>query len=195
MKQPRRRWAAACIAIVLAVSMQIGPAVPAELEPVPLRLAILDVQRIFQSAAAVNALQLRMREYLEAYRTETQKEEEGIRAAQQELASKRDVITQEQYEAERRSLEQRLVEAQAKVQQRKQGLDQTQQDGMNVVQSTLNAVVTEIANEKDLTLILRKDQTVLNATALEITDLVLNRLNERLPTVEVANPGSGPGTD
>jgi Skp family chaperone for outer membrane proteins len=39
-------------------------------------------------------------------------------------------------------------------------------------------------------LILRKEQTVLNATALEITDEVLNRLNARLPTIDIASPRS-----
>lgn len=194
----KRPWAAACLAAgCLAIVIALTPHVAApqavtetetniEPEPVPLRIAILDIQRVIQNAAAVKALQSRMREYVEAYRSETEKEEEEIRAAQQELASKRDAISPEQYEAERRMLEQRLIEAQATVQQRKQTLDQTQQQGMDQVQSALNAVVTEIANEEGLTLILRKDQTVLNATALEITDEVLSRLNERLPTAAVA---------
>lgn len=188
-----RRLAALCLVIV--ASIVVTPAAPTaraangEADAVPLRIAILDIQRIFQNAAAVKALQGRMREYVEAYRAETQGEEEGIRAAQQELAGKRDALSEENYENERRTLERRLIEAQAKVQQRKLRLDQTQQEGMAAVQAMLNAIVTEIANERGLTLILRKEQTVLNATALEITDAVLRRLNERLPTVEVAGPG------
>ena len=157
---------------------------------VPLNVAILDVQSVFQNAAAVKSIQVTMRTYIEAYRAGTQREEEEIRAAQQELAGKRESLSQEQYEAERRKLEQRLLEAQARVQERKRGLDETQQQGMNAVQMALNSIVTEIANEQNLTLILRKEQTVLNATALEITDEVLNRLNARLPTIDIAGPRS-----
>ncbi len=159
-------------------------------QPVPLNIAILDVQSVFQNAAAVKSIQVMMRTYIEAYRAGTQREEEEIRAAQQELAGKRESLSDEQYEAERRKLEQRLLEAQARVQERKRGLDETQQQGMNAVQSALNTIVTEIASEKGITLILRKDQTVLNATALEITDEVLERLNARLPEIEVASPRS-----
>jgi Skp family chaperone for outer membrane proteins len=157
---------------------------------VPLNVAILDVQSVFQNAAAVKSIQMTMRTYIEAYRAGTQREEEEIRAAQQELARKRESLSGEQYEAERRKLEQRLLEAQARVQERKRGLDETQQQGMHTVQAALNTIVTEIANEQNLTLILRKEQTVLNATALEITDEVLNRLNARLPTIDIAGPGS-----
>ncbi len=159
-------------------------------QQVPLNIAILDVQSVFQNAAAVKSIQANMRAYIEAYRAGTQREEEEIRAAQQELASKREGLSGEEYEAERRKLEQRLLEAQARVQERKQGLDETQQQGMNAVQMALNTIVTEIASEKGITLILRKDQTVLNATALEITDEVLKRLNARLPEIEIASPRS-----
>ena len=157
---------------------------------VPLNVAILDVQSVFQNASAVKSIQAAMRTYIEAYRAGTQREEEEIRAAQQELARKRETLSAEQYEAERRKLEQRLLEAQARVQERKRGLDETQQQGMNAVQMALNSIVTEIANEQGITLILRKEQTVLNATALEITDEVLNRLNARLPTIDIAGPRS-----
>lgn len=177
-----------------AASAFMGPALAAgddgSEERVPLNVAILDVQSVFQNAAAVKSIQVAMRAYIEAYRAGTQREEEEIRAAQHELARKRDILSGEQYEAERRKLEQRLLEAQARVQERKRGLDETQQQGMNAVQLALNNIVTEIANEKGITLILRKDQTVLNATALEITDEVLIRLNARLPEIEIASPRS-----
>lgn len=188
-----RTLAAAC----LAAGALIVPALAAgddqrdqREEQVPLNIAILDVQSVFQNAAAVKSIQVAMRTYIEAYRAGTQREEEEIRAAQHELAGKREMLSGEQYEAERRKLEQRLLEAQARVQERKRGLDETQQQGMNAVQLALNGIVTEIANEKGITLILRKDQTVLNATALEITDEVLNRLNARLPEIEIASPRS-----
>jgi outer membrane protein len=183
-----RMLAVAC----LAVGAFIGPGLAAGddggQKQVPLNVAILDVQSVFQNAAAVKSIQVTMRAYIEAYRAGTQREEEEIRAAQHELARKREVLSGEQYEAERRKLEQRLLEAQARVQERKRGLDETQQQGMNAVQLALNSIVTEIANEKGITLILRKDQTVLNATALEITDEVLSRLNTRMPTIEIASP-------
>jgi outer membrane protein len=179
-------------AMVLAAAAFLGPG-PAAGEQgvdqeVPLKVAILDVQSVFQNAAAVKSIQVKMRAYVEAYRAGTQREEEEIRAAQQELAQKRETLSGEHYEAERRKLEQRLLEAQARVQERKRGLDETQQQGMQAVQMALNNIVAEIASEQGITLILRKDQTVLNATALEITEEVLRRLNQRLPAIEIASP-------
>ena len=185
-----RTLAVACLAAGILIVPALAAGDDRREEQVPLNVAILDVQSVFQNAAAVKSIQVAMRAYIEAYRAGTQREEEEIRAAQHELAGKRETLSGEQYEAERRKLEQRLLEAQARVQERKRGLDETQQQGMNAVQLALNGIVTEIANEKGITLILRKDQTVLNATALEITDEVLNRLNARLPEIDIVSPRS-----
>lgn len=182
------RWGrAALLGLILTAGLTAAPPVTAA-EQVPLRIAILDVNRVFQNARAVKAIQSELRAYIDAYRSGTEREEEAIADAQRELAQKRDSLSPEAYDAERRKLEQRLVRAQARVQERKRGLDRAQQQGMYQVQATLNRIVTEIANERGLTLILRKDQTVLSATALEITDEVLRRLNAELSSVDVALP-------
>jgi len=104
------------------------------------------------------------------------------------------VLSEAAYEQERRKLEQRLLRAQAVVQERKRNLDQTQLQGMGRIQTELNRVVTELAEERALTLILRKDLTVLAAAALEITDEVLARLNVRLPDYDAMQVDSDPPT-
>ncbi len=163
---------------------------PGDQASVPLRVAILNVDRVFQEAKAVDAIRDHIRASLNAYRAQVQAEEDQIRDAQQELARKRAILTDEAYEEERRKLEQRLLRAQAVVQERKRNLDETQLQGMSRVQAELNRIVTEIANERALTLILRKDLTVLAASALEITDEVIERINIRLPDYDAVQFGS-----
>lgn len=184
------RLIAAWMVVMALLVLPSAPANAQQQERTPVNIAILDVQRVFQNARALRYLQVRMREYMEEYRAETAQEEQEIRAAQQELAGMRERLSPQDYEEERRLLERRLLRAQERVQQRKHTLDQTQQMGMSEVQATLNVIVTEIAHEQALTLILRKDQAVLNATSLEITDEVLRRLDDRLPTVDLDQPGT-----
>lgn len=180
---------------MLALALNLGGAgmVGAQ-QSVPLSIAILDVELVLRSAEAVRDIRSKLRKSMDAFRADTQKEEEEIRKAQQELAGKHSVLAAEDYEKERRRLEERLTAAQVKVQQLRRSLDQAQTQAMGQVQGALNGIVAEIANEKSLTLILRKDQAVLVATQLEITDEVLRRLNNQLPSVEVAVPPGGDPT-
>jgi Skp family chaperone for outer membrane proteins len=78
---------------------------------------------------------------------------------------------------------------QRKVQQRKQNLDKALNDAMFEVQKSLNKIVVDLAKEHSLTLVLRKEQTVLVAKPLNITEVVLQRLDQVVPTIKVVEPG------
>lgn len=154
-----------------------------------LRIAVLDIERVRRNAAAVEAIRSQLAGYLEVYRNETQKEEQQIRAAQDELADKRTTLPADGYAEERRKLEGRLVEAQGRVQQRRQALERVNAEAMEQVKQTLEVIVAEIARERVLGIILRKDQVVFATPDIEITDEVLRRLDQRLPTIAIGDPG------
>lgn len=168
-----------CALSTLPVQAQEMPAV---------RLGILDVGRALQNAAAVKGIRSQLGTYMDSYRADTQKEEQSLRSTQDELARKRTVLSAEAFAAERQKLEQRLATAQAKVQDRRQALERVHAEAMQKVQDVLANIVTGLANEKGLTVILRKDQTVYSAAAYEITDEVLKRLDKQLPSVKIGNP-------
>ena len=142
-----------------------------------------------RNAVAVKAIRAQLSGYLDVYRTDTQKEEQDIRTAQEELGRKRQILTPEGYAEERKKLEERLAEAQDRVQRRRQALERVNNEAMEQVKETLEKIVAELANERQLTLILRKDQVVFTAPAIEITDEVLQRIDVRLPTVRISEPG------
>jgi Skp family chaperone for outer membrane proteins len=81
-----------------------------------------------------------------------------------------------------------VVDAQRLVQQRKQVLNKVLNQAMGEVQKALNDVITELAKEHNFTLLFRKDQTILVTRELEITHIVLERLNLKLPDVKVRDP-------
>lgn len=153
------------------------------------KVAVLDIERVRRNAVAVKAIRAQLSGYLDVYRTDTQKEEQEIRTAQEELGRKRQILTPEGYAEERKKLEERLAGAQDRVQRRRQSLERVNNEAMEQVKETLEKIVAELANERQLTLILRKDQLVFSAPMIEITDEVLQRIDVRLPTVQISEPG------
>lgn len=176
----------------LAVAAMIFAATPAPgraQEAPTVRLAILDVGRALRDASAVKGIRSQLTTYMDAYRADTQKEEQSLRGAQEELGRKRTILSPEAFAAERTKLEKRLADAQAKVQDRRQSLERVHAEAMQKVQDVLANIVTAVASERNLTLILRKDQTVFAASSYEITDEVLKRLDKQMPSVKIGNPG------
>jgi Skp family chaperone for outer membrane proteins len=173
-------------AVLLATALiTVRPALTAAAD---MRIAVLDVERLRRSAQAVKTIHTQLGTYVDAYRNETQKEEQEIRTAQEELARKRTIVTPEAYAEERRKLEEQLIRAQTRVQERRQSLERVNAEAMQQVQDVLGRIVGDVASEEQLTLILRKDQVVFMKPDLEITDQVLQRLDRQLPSVSLSDP-------
>lgn len=179
--------------LLLAVALLALAAAPGPLhaqETPGVRLGILDVGRGLRDATSVKGIRSQLNSYMDSYRADTQKEEQSLRAAQDELGRKRTVLSAEAFAAERQKLEQRLAAAQGKVQDRRQSLERVHAEAMQKVQDALAGIVTTIAKERGLTLILRKDQTLFALPAYEITDEALKRLDKQLPSVKIGNPNA-----
>jgi Skp family chaperone for outer membrane proteins len=186
----RRLGTALALSLALPVALALSP--PTLLRPAAaaeMRIAVLDVERVRRNAQAVKSIHAQLSTYVDAYRAETQKEEQEIRSAQEELARKRASLPSEGYAEERRKLEAQLVGAQGRVQARRQALDRISAEAMQQVQDVLSRIVAEIALDQQLSLILRKDQVVFIGPDIEITEQVLQRLDRQLPSVRIGDPG------
>ena len=156
-------------------------------EIVPLKLAILDLNRIYRDAAAAQKIHELVNSHADAYREDTQRAEAELRNADKILADKRAraALSTEDFDKQRRELELRVQESQKKVQERRRSLAQLQARGLQQLETVLKQVVEQVRVERGLNLILRSEQTAYVDPTLDITDEVLRRLDQQLPTVSV----------
>ena len=145
---------------------------------------------IIRDASAFNSIREQIGKYRKVFQAEIQKEEEALRIANQELTRQRTLLSAEAFAEKRGDFEKRVAGVQRLVQQRKQNLDRAQGAAMGKIQKSLQKIVTTFAVEQDISLILRKDQTILASKALLITKVVLDRLNTAMPTIKVAPPAN-----
>jgi outer membrane protein len=182
----RRLITGPCVALLVLGAL----AQPLRADPLSnVRIAVLDIEHVRLNAAAVKGIRSKLGTYLDMYRADTQKEEQEIRVAQEELARKRSMVSHEDYAEERKKLEDRLADAQGRVQRRRQALERVNVEAMERVKQALESIVAEVAADRQLTLIIRKDQAVFASPEIEITDDVMKRLDQRLPSVQVSDPG------
>ena len=175
--------------IVLLCSIDFTHAEGEELA-VSLPIAIVDMKAVRQNSTAVTSIREQIKKYRSGFQTQIQQEEEELRAANQELARQRTILSAESFAEERKKFESRLTDVQRLVQKRRQELDALRDNAMLEVQSSLNNIVAEIANERGLVLVLQRAQTVLAVRSLEITKDVIDRLNQKLPNVAVPPPSN-----
>ena len=81
-----------------------------------------------------------------------------------------------------------MIKVQTLVQKRKQQLNKAKNEAMIRVEQHMNGIVSDIAKKRQASLILRRSDIVLAARNLDITSIVLKRLNKELIKVPVKKP-------
>ncbi len=156
---------------------------------VQIPVAVIDVQMILVDAKAVKNIREQITKFGTQFEQEIEKERNEIRTANQELARQRTILSPEAFAEKRRKFEQRVVKVQRLVQQRQRELDKSRNEAMIVLNKAYTEIVWKVANELNLAVILRKNQTAYAVPSLDITKKVLTRLDKKLPTVKVSKPG------
>ncbi len=157
--------------------------------PLSIPIAILDVQAILRNASAVKNIREQVIKYGNQFEKEIEKERSDLRKENQELARQRTILAPEAFAEKRRKFEQRVVDVQRLAQRRQRELDKSRNEAMNKVDKAYAKIVSDLAQKQNFALIMRKSQMAFSSPSLDITKLILNRLDKNLPTVKVAKPG------
>ena len=182
----------ACVALAVALGAAVVatfPIAPVAQEIPTAKVAILDVQRILRESSATVSIKDQIKRQSQIYQDEIAKQEKELRAAAEELAGQRAILSAEAFARKQGEFKSRGAAVESGVRTRMRELDQARNTAIKEVERTLDRIVSELAEERGLNLILsrvRARSVVLYAhTDLNITDEVLRRLNERLPSVKV----------
>ena len=105
--------------------------------------------------------------------------EADLQQSERDLLSRRDLMTKEEYEKLVTEFQVRVAELQKDIQYKRQSIDNAYQKALSRIRSLVFEEITKIAGEKKIDLILKRDSTVIFLPHLNISDEVLNRLNER----------------
>lgn len=153
-------------------------------------LAVLDVQKILRDSSAMKNIREQVIKYGSTFEKEIEKERNEIRSTNQELARQRTILSPDAFAEKRRLFEEKVVGVQRLVQQRQRELDASRNKAMAEVNKVYTEIVAKLAAERNLAVILRKVQTVFTVSTLDVTQEILSRLNNKLPTVKIDEPGS-----
>jgi Skp family chaperone for outer membrane proteins len=152
--------------------------------PTP-KIAIVDVQSIMRESLAAKSARTQMDSITARERKALAAEEKILRAQDQELQQQRAILTPEVYAERQQKLQADVGGLQRKSRNLGQALDQGLRRARDKIQLELFIELRKLMGELDLNIILRRSQIVLAVDDFDITKPALERLNKRLPSVEV----------
>jgi outer membrane protein len=155
-------------------------------------VAIVDVQRVLAESAAGKSIQAQLETEGRKIRDQITKLDDELKNGENELKRQRSVMSADAFNEQAQALQRRQAEAQRIVQDRRDAFTKGQNDAVNVVGDNIRDIVQQLAAERHIGMVLRKEVVMSIADKnMDVTDDVIHRLNEKLPSVVVTVAASG----
>tara|TARA_B100000989_G_C19440394_1_gene427058 strand:+ start:274 stop:876 length:603 start_codon:yes stop_codon:yes gene_type:complete len=158
------------------------------------RIGLADLNGILRAADA----NVKVRDLLDTQRQKFQSEfslvEAELQQTERDLMSKRELLSTEEYDKQIKAFQSRVTQLQQDIQRKRQAIDNAYQKAQSNIRTEALSIITEIARDMSLDLVLNRDASLIFLPHLNISDEVLTRLNERTKNarieIEVQEPQS-----
>lgn len=185
-----RRPACLAAALSLCALLTFVAVPPAMAQKLPATvIAIIDTPKILRQSKAGQTVARQVEQYSQEAQKEIAAREQALRKKEETLSGQRNVLSQEAFQREAQSFQQDVGDMQRQVQQRKIAIDQSMAQGNQQIFRVIEEILKELAREQAFDLVLERTQVaaIVNQK-MEITQEVLRRLDQKLPTVAVPPP-------
>lgn len=153
--------------------------------PASAQLAVVDMQQILSDSAAAKSILAQLKDQRAAIEKDIKGMEEGLKKDEQALIKKKEGAKPEEFAAARKEFEKKLIESRTKVQKRRHAADEAFNKAISELRENIVTVVSDIAAEKKIQLVITKQNVVIGDKSLEITDEVMKALNAKVKTIKV----------
>lgn len=156
------------------------------------KIAVLDVPEIERRALVWQDLRVKFKKANEATLAELRQMQASLEEDGKALQQQQAILSADAFAAKRKEFEERLQQSNKKAAERKQAMEKALAQAKGQIVTYYREIVGEIASTNGINLILDRslgDPTIVLATDdIEITDVVIERLDKRVQTIEFTVP-------
>lgn len=148
-------------------------------------IAIVNIQQIMRDSTAAQNVREQLESKQKTFQSELSKKEEDLQKEDQELSKKRSVLSKAAFDEKANKFRAKATDLQKEVQAKKAILDGSFERSIGEIQKSVTDIIGDMAKEKGFTIAIPTSQILYGDTKYDITTEVLNRLNQKLPKLEV----------
>ena len=168
------------------------PALPKVAPPPTVIVGVLGVPDVMRQSNAAQIIQRIIGARKEKLRVDFERSRANWRAMEASLQADAPKLTPDQGRTRERSLRERVSNDQRGLQDRNRIIAEAGQVALNQIESTLVAVIRQVAESHGMNVVLHRSQVALNTPEFDITDQVVAQLNKLMPTVQIPEEGIDP---
>jgi outer membrane protein len=178
-----------------------SPPPPAPTQPAPpaissssLTVLVVDVQALLQNSKAAKMVRGQIEQKRNEYTKEISHQEEALRAERDALQRQQASLSPDALNQKGREFQQKVNDLDRNVQGKRQALEKSNGDALQKIQEEMLKIIADIAKQRKANLVFQRTDLVLFDQSFDVTDEVLQKLDEQMPvlTVEFVTPTPPP---
>src|SRR6516164_10762371 len=162
-----------------------APPAPSVTAPMPLTVMVVDVQALLQNSKAAKMVRDQIEQKRSEYTKEISHQEETLRAERDAIQRQQASLSPESLNQKGRDFQQKVNDLERNVQGKRQALEKSNGDALQKIQEEMLKIIADIAKQRKSNLVFQRTDLVLFDQAFDVTDEVLQKLDEQLPTLSV----------
>jgi Skp family chaperone for outer membrane proteins len=148
-------------------------------------MAVVNIQRIMKESKAAESARQQLKAKQEEFQSELSSKEGELQKEDQELAKQRSLLAPEAFEEQVRQFQQKALGMQKDAKEKRLQLNKAFDQALSELQKNVLAIVEDLAKEKGYDLVVPTTQVLYYDPALDVTDVVLARLNQRISKITI----------
>lgn len=159
-----------------------------------LNVLVVDVQSLLQNSKSAKMVRQQIEQKRSEYAKEISQQEEALRRERDTLQRQQASLSAEALNKKGREFQQKVTELDHSVQAKRQTLEKSNAEALESIQRVVLKIITEIAKERKANLVFQRSELVLFDNGFDVTDQVLSKLDEQLPTLTVSFAAEAPAS-
>ena len=148
-------------------------------------ILVVDTVKIQDQSSAAKSMQTQMQEFEKKLQTQAKTAEEKLKAEEVGLKQQQTLLAPEQFDVKRREFEAKVGEEQRKLQQSQQDMQAAVRNAQGALFKALEPILKDLMTERGANLMLDRRMVLTSSDNLDVTSVVIERLNKKLPAIKV----------
>lgn len=155
--------------------------------PAPV-VIVVDVQAALQKSSAAKSIRAERDHYAQTYQSEMDEQRKSLKDVENQLLKEKAALPSEEWQTKARAFERQVYDFNQRFQKSNQAIEKSFRTAMGELSQALAQVTEEVAGEMGANLVLHKMQVFLHDPRMEVTQIVIDRLNKRFPSIAFPAP-------
>lgn len=156
-----------------------------EVVTTPPNIGVIDMSQVLQQSEAIAKVRDILGQKNQEFQASITEEELRLRKEERILSAARDDLSEEAFAGRYGQFEKDVVALQQSIQSQQNRFDRSMQQANAKLEQELLQIVQEIAKERQLSMVIQRNNVVIYDSSTDMTQVALERLNERTKNLTI----------